>query len=241
MSRDPQPLSEDETSVWPVDRFEGALDATSPFRPEDEPAIAERWRASIAAKPLMFDGTVLLGVDVRIENRVLGVRYAEARFSAFDWWRATGPARGLRNVFGAGVVISSDGAALLGRMAPHTAPAGKIYFPCGTPDLDDVTDGRVDLDGSIEREIAEETGLGRDLIAPSETRLCIVTPKVAAYVRRFDSALPAAELKRVVEAELARQQRPELDQIIFARSAAEVTDASPPYVRLALSHLIGGG
>ena len=47
------------------------------------------------------------------------------------------------NAFAAIVPWSADGAILLGRMGAHTANAGQIYFPCGTPDLDDVRgDGR---------------------------------------------------------------------------------------------------
>ena len=61
-----------------------------------------------------------------------------------------------------GALRASDGAYLLGVMGPQTVNAGKIYFPAGVPDLDDIVGDRVDLARNVRREVAEETGLGPD-------------------------------------------------------------------------------
>ena len=90
----------------------------------------------------------------------LRASYFETDFASFLAWRDWGfPDRDVFNGFGMGALRCSDGAFLLGEMADHTANAGRIYFPAGTPDLDDVKLGAVDIAGSIAREIEEETGL----------------------------------------------------------------------------------
>ena len=65
----------------------------------------------------------------------------------------------MRDCFSAAALLSGDGAFLLTVMGPHTFNAGKIYFPCGTPDPNDVVADKVDLDLSVRRELKEETGL----------------------------------------------------------------------------------
>ena len=94
-----------------------------------------------------------------------------------DWGR---PEEGVRDCFAQGALRSADGAFLIGVMGPHTANAGKIYFPSGTPDLSDVNGDTVDLDASVWREVAEETGLTRaDLTCDTGWHTVLAGPQIA--------------------------------------------------------------
>ncbi|MFD1701608.1 NUDIX hydrolase [Methylopila henanensis] len=223
-----------------VSRFEGRLGGEPLcFDLTDSEAIAAHWVEAVAAKPKMYDGRVLLCDGLSIEDGRLSARYAETGFSTFLWWRAKNfPERGVRNVFGAAAVVSSDGAVLLGRMAQHTANAGRVYFPAGTPDLGDVSGDVVDLEGSIARELAEETGLAAPLVTPTDERICVLAGHLVACVRRFDSPLDARELAARVEAHIRAEREPELDGVTLVRSAAELTEASPDYVHAAVERLL---
>ncbi len=86
--------------------------------------------------------------------------YFETDFASFLAWRDFGyPTASVFNGFGMGALLYSDGASCSARWASHTSNAGRIYFPSGTPDLDDIRDGTVDISGSVARELQEETGL----------------------------------------------------------------------------------
>ena len=61
--------------------------------------------------------------------------YFETDFAAFLAWRDWGfPDESVFNGFGMGALRCTDGAYVLGEMGAHTANAGRIYFPSGTPD-----------------------------------------------------------------------------------------------------------
>ena len=86
----------------------------------------------------------------------LEARFIRSDFASLAAWRDWGlQASDTLNCFGSAVVMSQDGARLYGRMADHTLNAGRIYPPGGSLEPADVTaDGRVEVLGSIERELA---------------------------------------------------------------------------------------
>lgn len=216
------------------------LSGSSPFEAERAQEIAAAWRAALERRPKMFDGRILLADRVDVAGDTLGVDFREAAFSTLVWLRGEGASETrLFNVFGAAAVISRDGAALLGRMAPHTANAGQVYFPCGTPDLGDVSGGAVDLEGSIVRELAEETGLAAPVVRATEDAVVVFDGRLVGLIRRFETDLDASDLKAAALGHLAAEREPELDRIVMARRPAELGEAAPRFVGHALGALLG--
>src|SRR6202035_3664438 len=154
--------------------------------------------------------------------------FFETDFASFLAWRDWGfPDSDVFNGFGMGALQSSDGAFVLGEMADHTANAGRIYFPAGTPDLDDIRHGAVDIPGSVAREMEEETGL-----TPADYRAgadwdCVVSSGSIAMIRLLDVDMPGEVLCARIEANLARQHQPELTAIHLVRRISDLTAAMP--------------
>jgi 8-oxo-dGTP pyrophosphatase MutT (NUDIX family) len=129
-----------------------------------------------------------------------------------------------------GALHCSDGAFVLGEMAAHTANAGRIYFPSGTPDLDDIRDGAVDIAGSVAREVLEETGLTEADYAAGAHWDCVASGAAIAMIRLLRVDMPGEALRARIEANLARQQQPELCAIHLVREPRDLTPAMPRFV-----------
>src|SRR5262249_59856313 len=114
---------------------------------------------------------------------------------------------------------------------------GKIYFPAGTPDPDDVVDGRVDLAGSIRRELAEETGIGEDSYDAEEDWYCIPSGSRIAQIKVLHAHESAAALRARMLAHLASADAPELSDIRIARGPADLDPMMPPYITAFLTHV----
>jgi 8-oxo-dGTP pyrophosphatase MutT (NUDIX family) len=146
-------------------------------------------------------------------------------------WRDWGfPDKEVFNGFGMGALRCSDGAFVLGEMGRHTANAGRIYFPSGTPDLDDISDGAVDMAGSVAREVEEETGLTAADYHPGAHWDCVVSGAAIAMIRILNVDGTAEALRASIEANLARQPQPELAAIHVVRGTSDLSADMPRFV-----------
>lgn len=202
-----------------------------PFALERRAEIDAYFAAELRKNPALWNGRVLLGRNPVFSGERLSASYFETDFASFLAWRDWGfPDKDVFNGFGMGALLSSDGAFVLGEMGQHTANAGRIYFASGTPDLDDVRDGTLDMSGSVERELKEETGL-----APADYRSdavwhCVFTGPALAMIRILRIGMPGEALRARIVGNLALQQSPELSGIHLVRSADDLTDTMPRFV-----------
>src|SRR3984893_12736612 len=201
--------------------------------------FAEARRADIDAhfavqqrkKPGIWNGRILLGRDPAFTEDRFGANYFEADFASFLAWRDWGfPDKEVFNGFGMGALRCSDGAFVLGEMGQHTANAGRIYFPSGTPDLDDISAGAVDIPGSVAREVEEETGLTAADYTAAAHWDCVVFGAAIALIRTLHVDMPGEALRARIEANLAAQHQPELSAIHLVRGVSDLTPAMPRFV-----------
>src|SRR4029077_9462499 len=170
----------------------------------------------------------------------LSASYFETDFASVLAWRDWGyPDKDVFNGFGMGALRCADGAFVLGEMAQHTSLAGRIYFPSGTPDLDDIRDGAVDLAGSVARELEEETGLSPGEYLVDMDWHCVDTGPALAMIRLLHVDMPGDALRARIEANLALQQSPELSAIHLVRETRDLTDAMPRYVTAFIETQLG--
>jgi 8-oxo-dGTP pyrophosphatase MutT (NUDIX family) len=201
------------------------------FAEQRRDEIAAHFAGKRAEKPAMWNGRILLGRTPSFADGCFRAEYFETGFADFLAWRDWGfPDPTVFNGFGMGALRSNDGAFVLGEMGAHTANAGRLYFPAGTPDLDDLRDGAVDIAGSVQRELLEETGidLGDCRAAPQWD--CLVAGRLIAAIRLLEIDLSGEALRQRIEANLARQAQPELSGVRLIRSARDFTAAMPNFV-----------
>jgi 8-oxo-dGTP pyrophosphatase MutT (NUDIX family) len=206
-------------------------------REEIDAHFAEKQRE----KPEIWNGRVLLGRNTVRSGERLAADFFETDFASFLAWRDWGfPDASVFNGFGMGALRSSDGAFLLGEMADHTANAGRIYFPAGTPDTDDVRDGMLDIAGSITREVAEETGLGAADYTMDTHWSCVFAGPSIAMIRILRVDMPGEALRARVEAHLAGETKPELCAVHLVRARSDLVPVMPRFVSAFLEAQFSG-
>ncbi|NNE21280.1 MAG: NUDIX hydrolase [Rhizobiales bacterium] len=184
-----------------------------------------------AANPDIWNGNVLMAYDVKLSGSVFSASFLNTDYASFIAWRDWGwPDTTVYNCFGSAVIRSRDGALVYGCMHTNTLNAGLCYPPGGSLDQTDLRDdGSIDLDGSITRELAEETGLdaagatagGRWAIF-DEQRISI------ARMLTFDSS--ADEIADQINAHILAEESPELSGSVILRA---INDIDQPMVGFA--------
>jgi hypothetical protein len=226
-----------ETQVFPIERLDLAFAPRPwPFAVERRAEIDEGFAALRRNNPALWNGQVLLLYEHAIEDATLRGSYLQTDYASFRMWHAwEHPDRGIRDCFAQAVLLSSDGALLLGEMGPQTAVPGKIHFPSGTPDPSDIAGDRVDLDASAWRELAEETGLTPSDLTADANWYAVSCGVSLAMMRIFRSRESAVALRERILGTLSQQQMPELVDMHIVRGAADLHPMMQDFVRAFLA------
>ncbi len=215
-----------------VDRLQLAFEPKPwAFAHERRAEIDGYFQSLQRAKPAVWNGRVLLLHEHALADGVFRGAYLETDYASFAAWRHWGrPAAAVCDCFGAAAIAAADGAFLLGVMGQQTANAGRIYFPCGTPDPGDIVDGQIDLDFSVRRELKEETGLDVAEFNPEPGWTTVFDLPLIAHIKVLRSRDSAEALRARVRGHLARERQPELAGLRIARGPADLDPAMPRFV-----------
>ena len=220
-----------DVQVAAVERLELRF-APRPWRFADaRRSDIDAYFADLKRRKPLWNGRMLLLHEWALDDGVLRGAFLETDFASYIAWRDWGfPDAEVTNCFAQGALRASDGAFLLGVMGAHTAGAGSIYFPSGTPDPEDVNGGTVDFDGSVMRELHEETGLTSDDVAVAPGWHAVLAGPRIAVMKTLQAAEPAEALRGKILRHLASEQSPELADIRIVRGPADLDARMPAFI-----------
>ncbi len=202
-----------------------------PFARSRRAEIDAHFARRKAERPALFNGQVLMLYEHAVDGAVFRGSYLQTDYASFISWIDWGnPEAGVRDCFSQGALRSADGAFLLGVMGPHTAQAGKIYFPAGTPDLSDVKGGSVDLTASVWREVEEETGLTPAQVEAEPCWHSVFAGAQIAHLKIMQAREDAVALRERIMTFIKRQDPPELADIRIVRGPADLDPMMLPFV-----------
>jgi 8-oxo-dGTP pyrophosphatase MutT (NUDIX family) len=201
------------------------------FADDNRAAIAAHWARRTADNPQFFNGIVYVMRRPVLAGDALTAACSPVPFADFLYWRETGfPDSAVHDGFGSALIRSREGHVLLGRQGAGNINAGKTYLPGGLIDDRDVAAGRIDIEGSIAREMREETGLDPTGLQRTPGFLVTVAGPMISIAAEYRADATAEELTTRVRAFLRREASPELDDVVVLRTQADLDDAgTSPY------------
>ena len=104
----------------------------------------------------------------------------------------------------------------------------------------DIRDGKVDIAGSIVREVEEETGLDEADYIMDTHWTCVFAGQSIAMIRILRVDMPGEALKARVEANLAGETRPELHAVHLVLSRSDLVPVMPRFVSAFLEAQFSG-
>ena len=111
--------------------------------------------------------------------------------------------------------------------------------PAGTPEPGDATGGKLDLAGSVARELFEETSLSAVEVAFDPDWIVVEAGPRIAYMKIARVAGRAADIAATIDARIARQEDPELARMHVVGTAAELDpQRMPAFVVAFLEHML---
>lgn len=216
-----------------LDRVEIAVEPFSwAFATERRAEIERHFAGLQRERASVWNGRVVLLSRFAIANGAMRGACFETDYASFSAWRDWGfPDPGVYNVFAAAALRSADGAYIIGEMAPDTAGAGLLYFPCGTPEPDDIdADGALDLAGNLRREFFEETGLDVDTFEAESGWHVVRDCGYVAVLKRMVSHERADALRARILKHIAGEPYRELSDIRIVRGPSDLDPAMPRFV-----------
>jgi 8-oxo-dGTP pyrophosphatase MutT (NUDIX family) len=200
-----------------------------PFAEREAARIDAHWEQVRTARPRLFNGKVFLLRDLAVRDGVAAGTFVRAQFKSFVYWRERGYVdASVRDGFGSSVIRSAEGHVLLGLQGEGYLNAGRAYPPGGMIDVRDTAGGRVDIDASIARELAEETGLGPAGLQREPGYLLTQCGPLVSIAIEWRSALSAEALSAAILAHTWAQPSPELADVVIVRSADAIGDPRLP-------------
>jgi 8-oxo-dGTP pyrophosphatase MutT (NUDIX family) len=217
--------------ILPVDEIDVRLDpAQHPFEVGREDAIAENWQREIAAKPALFDGTVVLLSEFGYDGGRLFGRCHAVGYSTFLYWRKDRVATAA-HAFAHPMLVTKDNALVAIRMAAHTVNAGRVYFAAGSFEPEDFPDGVVDAHGNMVREVREETGLDISGARRAERHYALATERGTVIFRCYFLDETADEIAARIRDFVAGESEPEIEEPVIIRNADDLPDGLMPHMR----------
>ncbi len=210
------------------------------FAEAAEECIARHWQQRTAQSSQLFNGRVVLLNHHELCRETFVGRFLATEFRKFLYWRETGtPDETVFDTFGTALILSSEGHVVLGRQRAGNINEGLAYPPGGFIDPRDISaDGTIDIDGSIAREIAEETGLDPQALTRLPGYLLTFTGQQISIAATYRCSWPAPDVVARIRAHITADPNPELDDVVVVAAHADLDKlAMPHYARVLLRHV----